>query len=84
MGGAVRDPRQAHVLRRANILQADLGNAKKAGRLRQADADRLYKRVEAVKAGADRYTRQQGFLSAGEVASYDRALDALAMQVCHR
>lgn len=84
MGGAITDPRQAHISMRANILQADLGNAKKAGRLTQADAQRLFAKVAAVKTGADRYTRRQGFLSAAEVASYDRALDAVAMRICHR
>lgn len=81
-GGSITDPRQAHVSMRANILQADLSTARKARRLTQAATDRLYKRVEAVRAGANGYTKKQGFLSAGEVASYDRELDAVAMQVC--
>jgi len=84
MGGSITDPRQAHISMRTNVLQADLGNARKARGLTQADADRLYKRVEAVRTGADRYTKKQGFLSAGEVASYDRELDAVAVKVCHR
>lgn len=82
VGGSLTDPRQAHISVRANILEADLGNARKARHLTQATADSLYDRVEAVRAGADRYTKRQGFLSAGEVASYDRELDAVAMQVC--
>lgn len=84
VGGSVTDPRQAHIAARANILEADLGTARKARVLTQAEADRLYKRVEAARIGANRYTAQQGFLSAGETASYDRELDAVAMQVCGR
>lgn len=84
IGGSITDLRQAHVSVRANVLQADLGSARKARRLTQADTDRLYKRVQAVRTGADRYTKKQGFLSAGEVASYDRELDAVAMRICHR
>jgi len=81
-GGSITDPRQAHISVRANVLQADLSTARKARHLTQAAADRLYKRVEAVRAGANGYTKKQGFLSAAEVASYDRELDAVAMQVC--
>lgn len=84
LGGAIKDPRQAHISMRANVLEADLGNARTARRLTQPATDRLYKQVETVRNGADLYTKKQGFLSAGEVASYDRELDAVAMQVCHR
>lgn len=84
LGGSITDPRQAHISVRANIVQADLGNARKARRLTQAEANRLYQRVEAVRSGADRLTGQQGFLSTAEVASYDRALDAVAAQMCRR
>lgn len=84
LGGSIRDPRQAHIQMRSNILQADIGSAKKAGRLTRASAGRLYRRVETVRTGADRHAARQGFLSAGEVASYDRALDAVAAKVCRR
>lgn len=84
VGGSIKDPRQDHISVRATILQADLGSMRKAGRLTQATADGLWKRVEAVRGGTDRYTREQGFLSAAEVASYDRALDTVAKQACRR
>ncbi len=84
MGGSITDPHKAHISMRANLLQADLGNARKSRRLKQADTARLYKRVEAVKVGAHRYTKKQGFLSVSEVASHDRELDAVAMRVCPR
>ncbi len=83
-GGTVKDQRQAHILMRGDILRADLGTARKARRLTQANANRLYKRVETIKAAANRYIRKQGFLSASDVASYDRLLDALTTQVCRR
>ena len=84
MGGSIKDATQAHIAMRANIPQADIGNARKARRLTQAQTDELTGRVDAVRAGADGYTQQQGFLSAAEKASYDRELDAVAGQVCHR
>ncbi|AIT08443.1 hypothetical protein MC45_18200 (plasmid) [Sphingomonas taxi] len=83
-GGSSGDRGQAHVALRANILQADIGNARKARRLTQPQADMLWQRVERVRHGSDGFTRQQGFLSAGERASYDRALDAVATRLCRR
>jgi hypothetical protein len=74
-GGSIRDRGQAHVALRANILQADIGNARKARRLTQQQADTLWQRVERVRHGS---------LSAAERASYDRALDAVATRLCRR
>ncbi len=82
MGGAIKDPRQAHILMRADIVQADLGNAAKAGRITRTAGNGLFKRVQTVRTGADRYTGKQGFLSAAEAASYDRSLDDVAMRIC--
>lgn len=84
IGGSITDPRQAHISVRANILEADLSTARKARHLTQAMTGQLYNRVQAVRAGADRYTKRQGFLSAGELASYDRELDAVATEMCRR
>lgn len=81
-GGAIRDSRQAHIAMRANILQADIGNARKARRLSQAEAQALWQRVERVRGDTNRFVAKQGFLSAGETASYDRALDMVAARVC--
>ncbi|WP_347093747.1 hypothetical protein [Sphingomonas parapaucimobilis] len=81
-GGTIRDPRQAHIAMRANILQADIGNARKARRLSQAEAQKLWNAVARIRRDANRFVAKQGFLSAGETASYDRALDGVAMRVC--
>ncbi|MEJ8630774.1 hypothetical protein P0F65_14610 [Sphingomonas sp. I4] len=81
-GGAIHDSRQAHIAMRANILQADIGNARKARRLNQPQAQMLWKEVERIRRDADRFVAKQGFLSGGETASYDRALDAVAMKMC--
>lgn len=81
-GGTIRDTRQAHLAMRANILQADIGNARKARRLSQAEAQKLWQSVERVRRDADGFVAKQGFLSAGETASYDRALDMVAARVC--
>lgn len=82
LGGSIKDTRQAHISVRANILQADIGNARKARHLTQAKADRLWKRVETIRQASNAFTVKQGFLSAAENASYDRELDAIARQVC--
>ncbi|WP_267432807.1 hypothetical protein [Sphingomonas sp. GM_Shp_1] len=81
-GGAIRDSRQAHLSMRANILQADIGNARKARRLTQPQARTLWNEVDRIRRDADRFVAKQGFLSAGEAASYDRALDVVAMRLC--
>lgn len=81
-GGAIKDPRQAHISMRGNILQADIGSARKARRITQAQARRLFARVETVRRDTDRFVRKQGFLSAAERASYDRELDEVAGQIC--
>ncbi|MET4898067.1 hypothetical protein RN629_13060 [Sphingomonadaceae bacterium jetA1] len=82
MGGAIRDPRQAHIAMRADILQADIGNARKARRLSQAEAQKWWRRVDRVRRDSNRFVRQQGFLSAAERASYDRELDMVATAIC--
>ncbi|WP_294248658.1 hypothetical protein [uncultured Sphingomonas sp.] len=81
-GGTIRDPRQAHIAMRANILQADISTARKARRLSQAEAQTLWNMVVRIHRDANRFVAKQGFLSAGETASYDRALDGVAMRVC--
>lgn len=82
VGGAIKDPLQAHISVRINVLQADIGNARKARRLSQRQADALWKRADRVRRDTDRFVRQQGFLSAAERASYDRELDGIASTVC--
>ena len=67
---------------RANILQADISTARKARRLSQNEAQSLWNAVARVRHDANRFVAKQGFLSAGETASYDRARDGVAMRVC--
>ena len=81
-GGSITDPRQAHVLMRGNILQADISTARKARLLSEAKALRMWQQVDAVRRQADGLVRRQGFLSAAEVAGEDRALNAVALQMC--
>jgi hypothetical protein len=82
VGGAIKDPLQAHISVRINVLQADIGNARKARRLSQKQADALWKRADRVRRDTDRFVKQQGFLSAAERASYDRELGGIASTVC--
>lgn len=81
-GGPVSDLGQAHISVRANILIADIGTLRKARNITQAEADRMFKRVEAIRNETDRFVSHQGFLSAGEKASFDRELDGIATQLC--
>lgn len=81
-GGSITDRRQAHISSRADVLQADIATARKARHLTQAKAGMLFKRVDLVRRNTNTYTRKQGFLSAAERASYDRTLDAVAVQLC--
>ncbi|MDZ7278531.1 hypothetical protein N4G40_09625 [Pantoea eucrina] len=83
-GGEITDVREAHISVRVNVLQADTGSARKARLLTQAQADRLWRDATQVRSDARQLVRQQGFLSAAERASYDRALDELARQLCSK
>ena len=80
--GSVSDPLQAHISVRSNILQADISTARKARVLTQSRADKLWQRVEVVRRDVDGLVQKQGFLSAGERASYDRELDDVAKILC--
>lgn len=83
-GGEISDPRQAHIAVRADILQADIGNARKARSLSQVQADKLWRRVARIRQDANGFVKKQGFLSAGERASYDRELDEVAAELCQQ
>ncbi|BCA63283.1 hypothetical protein HMP09_2517 [Sphingomonas sp. HMP9] len=81
-GGSITDARQAHISVRANILQADIGTARKARRITERQSAQLWQRVDKIRRATDRFVAKQGFLSAAERASYDRELDAIALQIC--
>ena len=76
--------RQCLLSVRVNVLQADISTARKARRLTQEQADRLWQQAGQVRSDATHFVKLQGFLSAAERASYDRELDELAGQLCHR
>ena len=73
---------QDHITMRTNILQADIGTASKARPMTRQQSQRLWNRVDAIRKASDRLAAKQGFLSAAERASYDRQLDAIALQLC--
>lgn len=81
-GGQITDIRQAHISMRANVLSADLSSSRKARRLTERQADRMIKRIEEIRSEADRFVKQQVFLSATEKASMDRKFDAIAKRLC--
>lgn len=81
-GGSIKDPLQAHISVRINVLQADIGNARKARHLTEAQSEQLWQQAGRVRKDADGYVKQQGFLSAAERASYDRELDNVAGRLC--
>jgi len=79
---SIKDPLQAHISVRMNVLQADIGNARKARHLTEAQSEQLWQQAGRVRKDADGYVKQQGFLSAAERASYDRELDDVAGRLC--
>lgn len=81
-GDSGADAMRTHVALRVNTLEADIGTARKARLLSATQAQRLERRVVAVRTGSDRLSHRQGFLSAAEQASYDRRLDAIALEFC--
>lgn len=81
-GGSIKDPLQAHISVRINVLQADIGSARKARHLTEAQSEQLWQQAGRVRKDADGYVKQQGFLSAAERASYDRELDDVAGRLC--
>lgn len=81
-GGTITDKNEAHVSTRASVLQADIGSLYRGGHLPQKQADQLYNRIEKIRSDSAGFVKTQGFLSAGERASYDRELDAIAGNLC--
>ena len=81
-GGAITDARQAHIGMRTNILQADIGTARKARRLSETQTETLWARAEAVRKTANGVVAKRGFLSAAQRKSYDRMLDSIAIRAC--
>lgn len=81
-GGSIRDPLQSHISVRINVLQADIGSARKARHLTEAQSKQLWQQAGRVRKDADGFVKQQGFLSAAERASYDRELDTIAGRLC--
>jgi hypothetical protein len=69
---------------RVQVLQADIGNARKARLIEQAQADTLWQRAQQIHTQADAFVDEQGFLSAAERASFDRELDEIAGAICGR
>lgn len=81
-GGSIKDALQAHISVRVNVLQADIGNARKARHLTEAQSEKLWQQADSVREDAGGNVKQQGFLSAAERASYDRELDDIAGRLC--
>ena len=82
IGGSVKDAGQAHISERANVLVADIGTSRKARHITQDQAEKLTKRIESVRSQTEGFVKEQGFLSAGERASFDREFDAIAQKLC--
>lgn len=80
--GSGKTMMQDHISMRVKILQADIATAGKARPISKQQSQRLWNRVDAIGKASDRLAAKQGFLSAAERASYDRQLDAIALQLC--
>jgi hypothetical protein len=68
------DQLNARLLTRAADVEARLATATRARRVTPAQATALRKKIDWVRKDSAKYVKQQGFLSAGEAASYDRTL----------
>ncbi|WP_161960153.1 hypothetical protein [Xanthomonas arboricola] len=77
------DPLHARVSARYQAIKAKLAEARKAGTLSGAEAAGIEKKLNWVRTDSATRAKQQGFISAGESASYNRALDD-AEQMIHR
>lgn len=71
------DALDAKLTARIQAVDVKLTAARKAGRVSAAQATQMRKKLDWVRVDSARYVRKQGFLSAGESASYNRTLDAL-------
>jgi hypothetical protein len=80
--GAAEDGGRAHISQRVNILQADIGNARKARHLTQAQADTLRQRVDRVRLAVAGPAQKHGPLGTKQRAAYERTLDAVATRLC--
>lgn len=81
-GGSIKDPGQARIAQRANTLVADIGTLRKARQLTEKRAQQMMARIDEVRTQTDGFVKQQGFLSAGEEASFQREFDSIASQLC--
>lgn len=70
-----------HLSLRANVIEAEMGNARKGGAMTPATVQANLARLARVREEAAVYQRKQGFVSAAERASYDRELDAIEKTV---
>lgn len=82
-GGSIKDASQAHLSARANVLEADIGSARKARHLTKTQTSVLWQRTETVRKNADSLVREHGAISPEDRATAERELDAIAMRVCH-
>lgn len=73
---------ETHTSWRTQILQADIGNARKSRRLTETEAEELWRQVERILTEA--YTDSEGHGSANPPHLEDRetALDAIAWRFC--
>lgn len=83
-GSSDGDPLLSHVSLRVNVIQADVGTARKAGKLSESQTEMIWHHADRIRADATRYASEQGFLSAAERASLDRELDEVAGRLCAR
>jgi hypothetical protein len=71
------DALQTRLIARTSAVDTKLTRARKAGRVSTTEAAQMQKKLAWVRADSAKYVKQQGFLSAGESASYSRTLDEI-------
>lgn len=73
---------QEHLQIRADVLEGDINAARAAGGMSETHTKELVEKLRTVREESADFARQQGFVSAGERASYERQLDAIAAALC--
>lgn len=79
-GGKIKNEAQAHISMRANMLQADLSNAVKAGAIPRTDASTYARKVEQIRKSA---LSQNNGISPASLSEYDRELDSITNYICN-
>ncbi|TCP77424.1 hypothetical protein C8J31_12420 [Rhizobium sp. PP-CC-2G-626] len=81
---ASNDRATADLRTRIGTTEERITEARRGGAITSARAATLRRKVEQTQASMDQLSRQQGFVSAGELASYNRTLGEIDIELDRR